>query len=112
MKRTPFNEAKSYAAAGQVNTVSLRLSGKEETGAQKFWVGVSHFLPGGGTEFIGEEQTNEKVYIVIEGQVTVKSKTEEFVLNPMDTLYIGPKEGRAITNKTNKPASMLVVVSY
>jgi glyoxylate utilization-related uncharacterized protein len=106
MKKIRLDEAKPYAAAG------LRLSGKDETGAQKFWVGLSHFLPGGGTEYTGEEQTTEKVYIVVEGQVTVKSRTEEFILNPLDALYIAPHEGRAIVNKTNKPASMLVIVNY
>jgi glyoxylate utilization-related uncharacterized protein len=112
MKKMPFDQVKPYEARGHFLTAALRLSGKDETGAAKFWVGLSHFLPGGGTEYAGEEQTNEKVYIVIEGQVTVKSKTEEFILGPMDTLFIGPHEGRSIQNKTNKPASMLVVVSY
>ena len=112
MKKMRLDEAKPYVASGHVQTASLRLSGKDETGAQKFWVGLSHFLPGGGTEYTGEEQTTEKVYIVVEGQVTVKSRTEEFILNPLDALYIAPHEGRAIINKTNKPASMLVIVNY
>ncbi len=112
MKKIPFDQVKPYEARGHFLTASMRLSGKDETGAQKFWVGVSHFLPGGGVEFSGEDQTNEKVYVVIEGQVTVKSKTEEYVLNPMDTLHIPPHEGRAILNKTNMPASMMVIASY
>jgi len=112
MKKISFDQVKPYAAPGHIDTSALRLSGKDETGAQKFWVGLSHFLPGGGVEYSGEDQTSEKVYIVIEGQVTVKSKTEEFVLNPLDTLYIAPHEGRSIENKTNKPASMLVVANF
>jgi glyoxylate utilization-related uncharacterized protein len=112
MKKLSYSDAKPYEARGHFLTAALRLSGKDETGAQKFWVGVSHFLPGGGTEYSGEDQTNEKVYICIDGQVTVKSKTEEFILNPMDALYIAPHEGRSISNKTNKPASMLVVANY
>jgi glyoxylate utilization-related uncharacterized protein len=112
MKKVSFNDVKPYEAKGHFLTSALRLSGKDVTGAQEFWVGCSHFLPGGGVEFSGEDQINEKVYIVIEGQVTVKSKTEEFVLNPLDALYIAPHEGRSILNKTNKPASMLVVANY
>jgi glyoxylate utilization-related uncharacterized protein len=112
MKKINFDQVKPYAAPGHKDTSALRLSGKDETGAQKFWVGLSHFLPGGGVEYSGEDQTTEKVYIVVEGQVTVKSKTEEFVLNPLDTLYIAPHEGRSILNKTNKPASMLVIATY
>jgi len=112
MKKMRFDEVKPYDARGHFKTASLRLSGKEETGASEFWVGVSHFLPGGGVDFSGEDQVNEKVYVVIEGEVTVKSRTEEYVLGPMDALYIAPHEGRSILNKTNKPASMLVVANY
>ena len=112
MKKVRLDDVKAYAAPGHKDTAALRLSGKDETGATKFWVGLSHFLPGGGVEFSGEDQTNEKVYIVIEGEVTVKSRTEEFTLKPLETLYIGPREGRSILNKTNKPVSMLVIASY
>ncbi len=112
MKKMCFNQVKPYEAKGHFLTAALRLSGKDETGAQNFWVGLSHFLPGGGVEFSGEDQINEKVYVVIEGQVTVKSKTEEYILNPMDALYIAPHEGRSILNNTNKPASMLVIANY
>jgi glyoxylate utilization-related uncharacterized protein len=112
MKKVRLDQVKPYEAPGHFNTSALRLSGKDETGAEKFWVGLSHFLPGGGTEYYGGEQTSEKVYIVIEGEVTVKSQTEEFVLGPLDTLYIAPHEGRSILNRTNKPASMLVIATY
>jgi glyoxylate utilization-related uncharacterized protein len=112
MKKMRFDQVKPYEARGHFLTAAMRLSGKEETGATEFWVGLSHFLPGGGVEYSGEDQTNEKVYVVIEGQVTIKSKTEEFILNPMDALHIAPHEGRSILNKTNMPASMLVIASY
>lgn len=112
MKKIRLEQVKPYAAPGHFNMVALRLSGKEETGAKKFWVGLSHFLPGGGAEYSGEDSPAEKVYIVLEGEVTVKSTTEEFTLGPLDILYIAPNEGRAIINKTNKPASMLVIASY
>jgi glyoxylate utilization-related uncharacterized protein len=112
MKKISLDKVKPYEAPGHFGMVAMRLNGKEETGAEKFWVGLSHFLPGGGVEFSGEDQTNEKVYIVIEGEVTVKSRTEEFTLKPLETLYIAPREGRSILNKTNKPASMLVIASY
>jgi len=95
MKKISFDQVKPYAAPGHIDTSALRLSGKDETGAQKFWVGLSHFLPGGGVEYSGEDQTSEKVYIVIEGQVTVKSKKEEFVLNPLLLKLISRFDGLA-----------------
>jgi len=110
MKKISLAEVKPYEPAAHFKMVALRLSGKEETGAEKFWVGLSHFLPGGGAEFGATPA--EKYYFVLEGEITVKTKKEEFTLGPRDSVYIGPNEGREILNKTNKPASMLVVINY
>ena len=112
MKKIRLDQVEPYAAPGHFNMAALRLSGKEETGAEKFWVGLSHFLPGGGAEYAYEDSPTEKVYIVLEGEITIKTKTEEFTLGPLDVLYIAPNEGREIINKTNKPVSMLVAISY
>jgi quercetin dioxygenase-like cupin family protein len=110
MKKINLAQVKPYEAAGHFKTVALRLSGKEETGAEKFWVGMSHFLPGGGAEFGATPA--EKYYFVLDGEITVKTKKEEIILGQWDSVYIGPNEGREILNKTNKPASMLVVINY
>ena len=112
MKKVRLDEVKPYAAPGHFDMVALRLSGKEETGAEKFWVGLSHFLPGGGAEYAYEDSPTEKVYFVLEGKITIKTKKEEITLGPLESVYIPPNEGREIINNTNKPVSMLVVVSY
>ena len=110
MKRISLAQVKPYEAPGHFKMVALRLSGKEETGAEKFWVGMSHFLPGGGAEFGATPA--EKYYFVLDGEITVKTKEEEITLGPWDSVYIAPNEGREIINKTNKPVSMLVVINY
>jgi quercetin dioxygenase-like cupin family protein len=110
MKKVELKDVKPYDAAKHFKMTALRLHGKEETGAQKFWMGLSHFLPEGGAEY--DESPTEKIYFVLEGEVTVQTKTEEIVLGPWDSIYIGPNEGRSIINNTNKPASMLVVINY
>lgn len=111
MKKVVLKDVKPYNAPKHYDMVALRLHGKEETGAQKFWVGLSHFLPGGGAEY--DESPVEKVYFVLEGEVTViDAKGEKFVLGPWDSIYIGPNEGRKIINETNRPASMLVIINY
>ena len=112
MKKVSLQDVKSYAAPGHFNMVAMRLSGKEETGAEKFWVGMSYFLPGGGAEYAYEDSPTEKVYFVLDGEITVKTKTEEITLGPLDVLYLAPNEGREVLNKTNKPVSMLVAISY
>ncbi|QCX33307.1 cupin domain-containing protein [Caloramator sp. E03] len=112
MKKVEFKDVKPYKAPKHFDCSTLRLQGKDETGITKFWMGVTHFLPGGGAEYAYEDSPTEKVYVVLEGEVTVKSKTETIVLRKYDSLFIPPFEGREIINETNMPATMLVVVNY
>lgn len=112
MKKISLDQVKPYAAPGHFDMTALRLSGKDETGARKFWVGLSYFLPGGGAEYAYEDSPTEKVYVVLDGELTVKTRKEEFTLGPMELLYIAPHEGREIINKTNKTVTMLVAISY
>jgi len=112
MKKVRLDQVKPYAAPGHFNMVALRMHGKEETGASKFWVGLSHFLPGGGAEYAYEDSPMEKVYFVLDGEITIKTKKEEVTLGPWDLLSLPPNEGREVLNKTNKPVSMLVVINY
>jgi glyoxylate utilization-related uncharacterized protein len=111
VKKVSLSQVKPYQAAGHFNMTAMRLQGKDETGLQKFWVGLSYFLPGGGAEFAYEDNPNEKVYVVLEGELAVKNKAEETTLGPMDSLYLAPNEGREIINKTNKPVTMLVIIN-
>ncbi|MNO99930.1 Cupin domain protein [compost metagenome] len=112
MKQVKFNEVKPYKAPLHFDCSTLKLHGTEETGAKEFWMGVTHFLPGGGAEYAYEDSPTEKIYVVLDGQVTIKTKTEEYVLNKYDSIFIAPNEGRSIINETNMPATMLVVVNY
>jgi len=111
MKKVSLSQVKPYAAAKHFNMTAMRLQGKEESGLQNFWMGISYFLPGGGAEWAYEDNPNEKVYIVLEGELTVRNKTETVTLGPMDSLYLGPNEGREIINRTNRPVTMLVVIN-
>lgn len=111
MKKVRLEQVNPYEAPGHSKMVALKLHGKEETGAEKFWVGLSYFLPGGGAEYAYEDSPTEKVYFVLEGKITVKTKKEEATLGPWDSVYLAPNEGRELINKTNKPVSMLVIIS-
>ncbi len=111
MKKVQLSDVKPYQAPKHFNMTALKLHGKEETGAQKFWMGMSHFLPGGGAEF--DASPVEKIYFVLEGEMTViTDKKEKIVLRQTDSIHIGANEGREIINETNRPASMLVVINY
>ena len=112
MKKIELKDVKPYKAPKHFNMASLKLHGTEETGATKFWMGMSHFLPGGGAEYAYEDSPTEKIYFVLDGEITVKSKTETFVLKKNDSIFIGPNEGREMINETNQVATVLVVIDY
>ena len=66
MKKVELQDAKPYAPPKHFNMTALRLHGKEETGTQQFWMGLSHFLPNGGAEM--DASPTEKLYFVLKGE--------------------------------------------
>lgn len=110
MKIVRLTEAKAYVAAKHFDVRTMRLQGFDATDAKNFWVGLTHFLPGGGAEM--DATPLEKVYVVVAGEVTVITDSGEQTLGPLDSCYLAPNEARAVENRTNLPASMLVVMPY
>jgi quercetin dioxygenase-like cupin family protein len=107
MKVTRWNAAKQYPAKKHFGMVGFRLQGQEASPAQNFWVGLSQFLPGGGAE--KSASPTEKVYVVLEGEVTVITSEGETVLGPLDSCLLAPNEERSVENRSNNIARMLVV---
>ncbi len=105
-----FADAQKYEAPNHRGVVGLRLQGFEAGGPQNQWVGYSQFLPGGGA---GPDSTPfEKVYIVLEGEMTVIIGGAETVLAAKDSCTISPGEVREIINRSNDICKMLVVMPY
>jgi quercetin dioxygenase-like cupin family protein len=105
-----FQDANSYEAPNHRGVVGLRLQGFEEGGPKNQWVGYSQFLPSGGA---GPDSTPfEKVYVVLEGEMTVIISGTETVLRAMDSCTIAPNEVREIINRSNHVCKMLVVIPY
>jgi uncharacterized cupin superfamily protein len=112
IKRT-INELKTYEAPGHFGMTAMRIHGKEETGAEKFWIGLSTFLPGGGAEYAYEDNPLEKVYYVLEGEMSVADKQgKEYIVHANESISFKPNEGRHLVNKSNRPAVMLVIINY
>ncbi len=113
MKKVELGNVKPYDAPLHFDMKAMKLHGTEETGATKFWMGMSYFLPNGGAEWAYEGNSpTEKIYYVLDGEITVKGKDETFYLKKGDSLFIGPNEGREMINETNYVASVLVAISY
>ncbi|MGN0084228.1 MAG: cupin domain-containing protein [Atopobiaceae bacterium] len=112
IKRT-LEELETYEAPGHFKCCAMRVHGKAETGATKFWIGRSTFLPGGGAEYQYEDNPLEKVYYVLEGEMCVTdAKGTEYVIHKDESISFPPNEGRTLENRTNRPAVMLVIINY
>jgi quercetin dioxygenase-like cupin family protein len=108
MQVTKIEDAGTYAAPGHFDVRTLRLQGADASPVENFTLGLSVFLPAGGCEM--STTPLEKVYVVVEGEVTIITESGEATLGPLDSIYLAPDEARAIENRTNKAASMLVVM--
>ena len=105
-----FEDARPYEAANHRGVTGLRLQGFEDGGPANQWVGLSQFLPGGGA---GPDSTPfEKVYVVLDGAMTVIAGGVETVLGCYDSCTIAAGEVREIVNRSNHVCTMLVVIPY
>jgi mannose-6-phosphate isomerase-like protein (cupin superfamily) len=110
MDVTRIDAARPYDAPGHHGMTALRLQGHAASGATSAWIGLSHFLPGGGANT--SASAVERMYVVVEGEITVLVGDTAVTLGPLDSCHIPPGETRAVENRTNRPASMLVVMPY
>lgn len=104
---TRFKDAKAYDAKNHFAMNAMRLQGQGVTDLEDYWVGFSTFLPGGGAE--KGSAPSAKVYVVIEGEITVTTENGETVLGKFDSCYLPPNLERSIENQTNLPVQMLVI---
>ncbi|WP_163851477.1 cupin domain-containing protein [Pseudooceanicola aestuarii] len=105
-----FDEAQPYEAPNHHGCHGLRLQGFEEGGPTNQWVGYSQFLPGGGA---GPDATPfEKVYVVLEGEMTVQCEGRTEVLRAMDSCTLPAGAERRIENRSNHVCRMLVIMPY
>jgi quercetin dioxygenase-like cupin family protein len=107
---TRLADAKTYEAPKHFGMSAFRLQGYDASPTQSFSVGLSHFLPGGGAEMSASPL--ERVYVVLSGEVTVRTSEGATVLKAMDSCHLASGEARSVVNATNLPASMLVIMPY
>ena len=105
-----FADVTAYEAPNHYDMRSLRLQGFEPGGPTTSWVGLSHFLPGGGAG--PDASPLEKVYVVLAGKLTVRASGQEVTLGALDSCCIPGGEVREVKNLGNEVATMLVVMPY
>lgn len=107
MRITRLVDAERFSPPGHEGVGPVRLQGSESTPTSDFTVALSHYLPGGCAELL--RQVAETVYVVVSGALVMISEGEEATLGPCDSVHFTPGTLRAVENRTNQPASMLVV---
>ena len=107
MNVTRFNEAPAYFPPEHFDMRCLRLQGHEAGPATQLWMGMSQILPGG--HITPSSSPIEKLYFVVEGELTVETPDGVSLLQPYDSCRIAPGEARALKNNSNKP--VLVVLA-
>ncbi len=110
MQVNRFTDVGSYEAPNHFGCASFRLQGFDASASENFWVGMSHFLPGGGCTH--EATPLEKVYVVTAGEITVITDDDTATLSVNDSCHIPAGEARSVENRTNDVASMVVVMPH
>ena len=110
MNKVEVNKSEAYNAPGHFDMRAIRLHGPAND-CQAFSLGMSHFLPGGGTAYV--EPPVELVYFILDGELTVLDKDDNVieVLGKYDSMHFAAGEGKQILNKTNYITTMLVIAS-
>jgi len=108
MNVTRFDNAPAYFPANHHDMRCLRLQGHEAGPSESLWLGVSHLLPGGHTTL--DASPLEKMYVVLEGEVTIVTGDEETTLFRHDSCRLAPNEKRALQNRSNRPATILLAM--
>jgi uncharacterized cupin superfamily protein len=108
MNVTRFHAAPEYFPPEHERMRCLRLQGKEAGPATQLWLGVSVIEPGGGTSLAASPL--EKHYVVLEGELVVRTDEGEAVLRRHDSCRLAPGECRALFNASAQTAVVLLAM--
>lgn len=107
MRITRLADGERFSPEGHDGVGPVRLQGGTSTPTTEFTVALSHYLPGASAE--SARQVAEVVYVVTSGALVMSSEGEEVTLLPNDSVHFTPGTTRSVENRTNAPASMLVI---
>ncbi|RQS14844.1 cupin domain-containing protein [Burkholderia sp. Bp8998] len=110
MNVTRFRDAPEYFPPNHFGMQCVRLQGREAGPAESLWLGVSTIEPGGHTTMEGAGV--EKHYVVLEGRVCVDADGVEVDLQAFDSCRLAPGERRALRNRSDRPARILLAMPF
>jgi glyoxylate utilization-related uncharacterized protein len=111
MKVTLFEDAVPYFPPKHDVTIhAMYLQHKTLGSDAPYWIGCSYYLPGAKAEW--DASSLHKIYLVLDGEITVATEDGEAILRPLDSVSLAPNERREVRNHTNRVATMLVIMPY
>lgn len=103
-----LKDAPPYDAPGHAGFSMFRLQGQEASHTVALWVGLSVIAPGGRTTLSASPM--EKIYVVVDGEVTIGDGVRESVLQTLDSCRIAPDETRQVRNDGTREARLLLAM--
>ncbi len=107
MRVTRLADAEPFTPVGHEGVGPVRLQGGASTPTTDFTVALSHYLPSATAHLAPQEA--ETVYVVISGELVMTSDEVEETLGAYDSVHFTIGTLRTVENRTNLPASMLVI---
>ena len=107
MHITRLADAKPFDPPGHRGVGPFRLVGGEPASTEGISVVLSHYLPGGQAEMA--PQPVETVYVLVAGELVMISEGKEETLRQYDSVHFTAGTIRQVVNRTQLPASMLVI---
>jgi len=107
MRINRLAEAEAFSPAGHAGVGPLRLQGGVDSPTERMTVVLSHYLPGGQAEM--SPQPVETSYVLVSGELVMTSENQEATLRPYDSVHFTPGTVRQVVNRSQLPASMLVI---
>jgi quercetin dioxygenase-like cupin family protein len=108
MRVTRHASAPGYVAPAHHGVAARRLQGHEAGPTERFWVGLSSYLPGGGAD--ESPAGEETVYVVLDGALVVTADGREEELGPLDSVHLPKGTVRRVDNRSADPATLLVII--
>ncbi|MFJ9173666.1 cupin domain-containing protein [Streptomyces sp. NPDC102360] len=103
---TRLPQAQPFQPAGHHGVGPVHLfGGKDYDGAVT--ATLSHYLPGGRADM--SPVPMETLYVVLTGTLTIDAEGDTHDLHPLDAVRLTTGTLRSVENRTNLPASMMVI---